>query len=110
VPFGDRAQGLEQLEFFGGFEVLVPQLDDVHAAAERRIEELPEVALPFPGIGAQVQLGSLQIFHGAKPTPQVLPKLVPRLGALGPVGPSRSSRVHSEIPGRATLRSFSPGC
>ena len=42
-------------QLLAGFQSLLPELDDVHAVTERVVEEAREVALPLPGIGAQVQ-------------------------------------------------------
>ena len=54
----DRSKNLEKFQLLSGFDGLVSQLDDVHSARERRFEKLSEITTFFPGIGAQVQLGS----------------------------------------------------
>lgn len=60
VALGHGAEHIEQLELGGGLEPLVAQLHDVDAARERGVDELGEVALPFAGVGAQVQAGGLE--------------------------------------------------
>ena len=55
-----RAAGMDyfqQFEFLGCLDALVPQLDDVHAAGERRVHEVREVAAVLAGVGAEVQAG-----------------------------------------------------
>ena len=60
----DRSKNLEKLQFLGGFDGLVSQLDDVHAARERRVEKFREITTFFSSIGAQVKPGS-HLVHSA---------------------------------------------
>ena len=50
----------QQFQLFGGFEVFLAQLDDVHPGGEHGIEELLEVTFAPPGTGAQVEAGGAQ--------------------------------------------------
>ena len=60
VAFRHRPERLEQFEFLGGFDVLIPQLDDVDTAAECRMQKVSEVCLPSSGVGAQVEAGMIE--------------------------------------------------
>jgi hypothetical protein len=67
VPLGNFVQNLQDLKLFGGLERLVAKLDDVYAALERGVDEVFKIALPFAGIGAQVETGSgvdIMLGHG----------------------------------------------
>ena len=55
VPAARLLQDPEQFEFLGRLDGLVPQLDDVDAAGEGGIHEVPEIAAVLAGVGAQVQ-------------------------------------------------------
>ena len=50
-----RPEHLQVPKLLAGFQALLPQLDDVHAVAEDRVQEARQVALALPGVGAQVQ-------------------------------------------------------
>ena len=60
----DRSKNLEKFQLLSGFDGLVSQLDDVHAARERRVEKLREITAFFSGIGAEVKPGS-HLVHSA---------------------------------------------
>ncbi|BCW84994.1 hypothetical protein NicSoilE8_26670 [Arthrobacter sp. NicSoilE8] len=67
MPGGSFVQDLEQLQFLGGLKGLVSELDDVHAAFERGVHKVFEIALPPAGIGAQVEAGvgeEIRLGHG----------------------------------------------
>jgi hypothetical protein len=55
VPPARFGEHLQQREFLPRLQALLPQLDDVHPARQRRVEKLAQVALPTPPVGAQVQ-------------------------------------------------------
>ncbi|SCD74125.1 hypothetical protein GA0115252_11704 [Streptomyces sp. DfronAA-171] len=50
-------EDLEQFQFLGGFQALVPQLDDVDAAGEDGVEEGGEVVPVLAGVRAEVETG-----------------------------------------------------
>ncbi len=52
---GEFVAGLERAELLLPCRTLVPQLDDVDPARERRVGELRQVAALAAGVGAQVQ-------------------------------------------------------
>jgi len=60
VPYRHFLQHRQKVQFLGGLDVLVPQLDDVHAAGKGRVHELRKVAAVPPRIGAEIQAGSLE--------------------------------------------------
>jgi hypothetical protein len=55
VPVAGGAEDGEVLQLLAGLQALLPELDDVHAAAQRRVEEVLKVALGLTRVGAQVQ-------------------------------------------------------
>ena len=57
VPSAGGGEHLEQRELFARLEALLPQLHDVHPAAEDRVEEPGQVALGTPPVRAQVKAG-----------------------------------------------------
>jgi hypothetical protein len=55
VPVAGVTEDLEQRELFARLESLLPQLDDVHARGEDRVEEVGQVTAVAPTVGAQVE-------------------------------------------------------
>ena len=80
---------LGQRQLLARLEALLPQLDDVHPAAEDRVEELRQVALGPPPAHAQVEPGvgqpGTQVGH-----PVIMPH---RTGRLEAGAASRACRV-----------------
>ena len=60
----DGSKNLEKFQLLGGFDGFVSQLDDVHAARERRVEKFREITTFFSRIGAEVKPGS-HLVHSA---------------------------------------------
>jgi hypothetical protein len=58
VPLRNVVQDLQDLQLLGGLERLVAKLDDVDATFKRGVDEVFKIALPFAGIGAQIEAGS----------------------------------------------------
>jgi len=50
-------EGRQEPDLGPRLQLFLPQLHDVDAVAEHRVQEARQVALPLPGIGAQVQPG-----------------------------------------------------
>ncbi len=57
VPTARVGEHLEQRQLLARLKALLPQLHDVHPAAEDRVEELGQVALGAPPVRAQVEPG-----------------------------------------------------
>lgn len=59
------------LQLLGGLHALVPELDDVHACGEHRVQESGEVTLELAGVRAQIEPGIGQLLarrgHGRTP-------------------------------------------
>ena len=71
VPVGRLAQDVQEFEFLGGLDALVPQLDDVHPAGKGGVDEVSKVAAVLAGIGAEVQAGGgvdVMRGHGTQPS------------------------------------------
>ncbi|GAA1512606.1 hypothetical protein GCM10009741_07790 [Kribbella lupini] len=75
MPLAGVGEDLQRGELVGGLHLLLPELDDVDTPAQGGVEELFEVALLRPGVGAQVQPGGVEsvaewrgvLSHKAKP-------------------------------------------
>jgi predicted aconitase with swiveling domain len=61
VLLGGVTEDLEEFQLLGGLDGLVPQLDDVHAPGEGRIQEFGEIAALRSGVGAQVEPGVIVV-------------------------------------------------
>jgi len=65
VPPARVREHRKQRELLARLQALLPQLDDVHPAAEHRVEKRDQVPLGAPPVSAQVQP------RGREPLPQV---------------------------------------
>ncbi len=57
VRLGDGAERGEEFELLRSLDGLLTQLNDVHAARIGGVDEVVEIPLTGPRVGAQVQLG-----------------------------------------------------
>ena len=100
VPAAGGGEHLEQRELLARLEALLPQLHDVHPAAEDRVEELGQVALGAPPVRAQVKPGvgqpRAQVSH-----PVIMPH--PR-----PTDQQKPARARRRAPGYNEVNHGSP--
>jgi hypothetical protein len=79
VPAGGVGEHLAQRELLARLEPLLPQLYDVDAGRQHGVEELDQVALPSPAVGAQVEPrigepGGQRHVTGPAPAPAASPR------------------------------------
>ncbi|GDY42103.1 hypothetical protein SANT12839_029850 [Streptomyces antimycoticus] len=66
-------EDLEVLQLLGRLHLLLPELDDVHPRRQDGVQELRQVALALPCVGAQIEAGVGQLLmsggggHGSVP-------------------------------------------
>src|SRR5262249_55568678 len=55
MPVAGRAEHLEEPQFLGSLQPLLPELHDIYAGRQHGVKEPDQVAVVLPGIGTQVQ-------------------------------------------------------
>ena len=65
MPVAGPAERRKERHLVRGLKALLPQLNDVYPGPENGVEEVCQVSLPLPRVGAQVQPG------GGQPGPRV---------------------------------------
>ncbi|GAA1605604.1 hypothetical protein GCM10009789_69440 [Kribbella sancticallisti] len=61
MPLAGVGKHLQGSQLVGCLQVLLAELDDVHATTQRGIQELHQIALLLPRIRTQVEIGVRQL-------------------------------------------------